>query len=172
MRILSATVSALAILSGAVFTAQADPVEAADPIEAIEPAQESVQTGLAGQDPADIARYILARGAGPAALSPDGERIAFRYGITGKDQIWTMSVRGGQPQQMTFGNGITFFAWAPKGQVLVYGADNNGNEQESHYALDVEAGTERELLPAIEGGFRAFGGFNAKGDKIAYASTA
>lgn len=146
-------------------------VSHADPIDAIEPSAEATQTGLAGQDPADIARYILARGAGPARLSPDGKMIAFSYGITGKTQVWTIPLMGGQPQQMTFGNGITFFAWSPEGQELVYGADNNGNEQESYYALNIAAGTERELLPAIKGGFRSFGGFNAKGDKIAYAST-
>lgn len=144
---------------------------AADPIEAIEPVQEATQTGLAGQDPADIARYILARGAGVARLSPDGEMVAFRYGITGKDQVWTLPVMGGQPQQQTFGNGVTFFAWAPNGRELIYGADNNGNEQESYYALDIEGRTEREVLAAVKDGFRSFGGFNAKGDKFAYAST-
>ena len=143
----------------------------AEPIEAIEPVQEATQTGLAGQDPADIARYILARGAGPAQLSPDGKTVAFRYGITGKDQVWTMSVTGGQAQQQTFGNGVTFFSWTPKGGELIYGADNNGNEQESYYALNIDAGLERELLPAVKDGFRSFGGFNAAGDKIAYAST-
>lgn len=143
----------------------------ADSIEAIEPVQEATKTGLAGQDPADIARYILARGAGPARLSPDGNMVAFRYGITGKNQVWTMPVTGGQPQQQTFGNGVTFFAWAPAGLELVYGADNNGNEQESYYALDIKAGTERELMPAVKDGFRSFGGFSADGSQIAYAST-
>ena len=165
MRKMLLTLSTLALGFGPSAAAQANP------IDAIEPSQEAVQTGLAGQNPANIARYILARGAGEAALSPDGEQIAFRYGITGKDQIWTMPVGGGQPQQMTFGNGVTFFAWAPKGHVLVYGADNNGNEQESYFALDISQGTERELMPAVKGGFRSFGGFNAAGDKIAFSST-
>jgi len=89
-------------------------VATADPIEAIEPSAEAIQTGLAGQDPADIARYILARGAGPARLSPDGKMVAFSYGITGKNQVWTLPISGGQAQQQTFGNGITFFAWAPE----------------------------------------------------------
>ncbi len=165
MRKMLLTLSTLSLGLGLTAAAQDTP------IEAIEPSQEAVQTGLAGQDPANIARYILARGAGEAKLSPDGKWVAFLYGITGKTQIWTMPVTGGQAQQQSFGNGITFFEWAPKGQELIYGADNNGNEQESYYALDLASGTERELLPAIEGGFRAFGGFNAGGNKFAYAST-
>jgi len=144
---------------------------AKDKLEAIEPAAEAIRTGLAGEDPADIARYLLARGAGPAQLSPDGETVAFRYGLTGENQIWTVSASGGQPQQVTFGNGVTFFAWAPEGQVLVYGADNNGNEQESYYRLDLVTGLEGELMPAVKGGFRSFGGFSADGKNIAYAST-
>lgn len=165
MRKIFLTFSILAFIQASTVPALADTVEA------IEPSSETLKVGLAGEYPADIARYILARGAGEAKLSPDGKMIAFRYGITGKNQIWTLPVTGGQAQQQTFGNGVTFFAWAPKGNELVYGADNNGNEQESYYALNIAAGTERELIPAVKGGFRSFGGFNAKGDKIAYAST-
>jgi len=140
-------------------------------IEAIEPTAEALKTGLAGEEPADIARYILASGAGAATLSPDGSTIAFRYDITGQDQIWTLPVNGGQAQQVTFGNGVTFFAWTPEGQNLVYGADNNGNEQESYYVLDLTEGNERELMPAVKGGFRSFGGFSSDGAALAYAST-
>ena len=41
-------------------------------IEAIEPTSEAVSVGVAGEDPADIARYLLASGAGGASISPDG----------------------------------------------------------------------------------------------------
>lgn len=145
--------------------------ENANALEVIEPKAEALQTGLAGENPADIARYLMARGAGQAKLSPDGETIAFRYGITGNDQIWTLPISGGQAQQTTFGNGVTFFEWAPRGKSLIYGADNNGNEQESYYALDLAKGLERELLPAVKGGFRSFGGFSSDGTKLAFAST-
>lgn len=163
------TVSVLTLLCGFDLTVSAAAQD--EKLDAIEPVAEAINMGLAGERPANIARYILARGAGAARLSPDGSMIAFRYGITGKDQVWTMPVTGGQPQQQTFGNGVTFFEWAPNGSRLIYGADNNGNEQESYYLLDLKAGTERELLPAVKGGFRSFGGFSADGKKIAYAST-
>lgn len=163
------SLSAFGLLCAVGFAANSAAQE--QKLDAIEPVVEAIDMGLAGEQPANIARYILARGAGTARLSPDGSMVAFRYGITGKDQVWTLPVTGGQPQQQTFGNGVTFFEWAPRGSQLIYGADNNGNEQESYYLLDLKAGTERELLPAVEGGFRSFGGFSADGKSVAFAST-
>jgi len=142
-----------------------------DMLEFITPEAGALKTGLAGDYPADIARYLMARGAGQAKLSPDGTSIAFNYSITGNNQIWSIPIDGGQAQQLTFGNGVTFFEWTPKGNILLYGADNNGNEQESYFSLDLDAKTEREIFPAVKGGFRSFGGFSPDNKTIAYAST-
>ncbi len=140
-------------------------------LEAISPSSEAVSVGLAGSDPADIARYLMARGAGSAALSPNGETVAFIFSATGERQLWTVPATGGQPRQITFGNGVTFFRWAPDGESLLYGADNNGDEQEAYYRIAADGGTETLVLPAVEGGFRRFGAFSAEGETIAYAST-
>ena len=140
-------------------------------LEAISPSSEAVSVGLAGSDPADIARYLMARGAGSAALSPDGETVAFIFSATGERQLWTVPATGGQPRQITFGNGVTFFRWAPDGESLLYGADNNGDEQEAYYQIAADGGAETLVLPAVEGGFRRFGAFSADGETIAYAST-
>lgn len=148
-------------------------------LEYIEPIEEGVSVGLAGEDPADIARYLLASGAGPSRLSPDGSVIVYRSGVTGKNQLWTMPVTGGQPQQLTFGNGVTFFEWLPtsrqkeKGGApqLVYGADNNGDEQESYFFIRADGSEEVEILAAAENGFRVFGGFSQDGTQMSYAST-
>jgi len=138
-------------------------------IEAIEPNDEPIRVGMAGEDPADIARYLLASGARSAQLSPDGEVLAFSWSVSGESQLWTMPAAGGQPRRLTFGSGITFFRWSPDGQRLVYGADNDGNEQPAFYSITADGSTERQLLPAAEGGFRSFGDF--AGDDIVYAST-
>ncbi|MAN73392.1 MAG: dipeptidyl aminopeptidase [Henriciella sp.] len=140
-------------------------------IEAMSPEDEAVNVGLAGQDPANIARYLLASGAGGAGLSPDGETIAFRWDVTGEAQLWTLPAEGGQPRQLTFGNGITFSAWAPDSETLVYGADNDGNEQESYYRIAADGSSEALVLPAVEGGFRVFGDFGRDGETVAFAST-
>lgn len=140
---------------------------------AIEPMGERVGISLAGADPADIDRYLQAAngGVGGARLSPDGQTIAFRWAITGISQLWVMDVSGGQPKQLTFGNGVRFFRWTPGGDELLYGADNDGNEQEAYYVIKRDGTAERLVFPASEGGFRVFGGFQGDQASIVYAST-
>lgn len=140
---------------------------------AIEPTGERVSISLAGADPADIDRYIQAAngGVGGGRLSPDGKTVAFRWSITGIPQLWVMDVIGGQPKQLTFGNGIQFFRWMPDGEGLLYGADNNGDEQEAYYVIQLDGTSERLVFPASEGGFRVFGGFQGDTGAIVFAST-
>ena len=142
-------------------------------LEAIEPTNEPVRVGLAGADPADIGRYILASsgGAGGARLSPDGSQVAFTWSITGEPQLWTVSAEGGQPRRLTYGNGITFFRWTPGEPRLLYGADNDGNEQEAYYVITADGLRESVLMPATAGGFRRFGDFVSGASRIVYAST-
>jgi hypothetical protein len=141
-------------------------------IEAIEPTNQKLSLSLAGESPADISRFVLAsnQGASGALLSPNGETIAFSWSITGIRQIWLMPSAGGQPRQLTFGNGISTYRWSPDGKALFYSADNNGNEQEAYYQISVDGTQEVELLPAAAGGFRVFGDF-IDNDTIAFAST-
>lgn len=137
----------------------------------ISPENESVVVGQAGDDPADIGRYLLARGASAAQVSPDGSKIAFRYSVTGAPQLWVVSTQGGQMQQLTFGNGITFFRWAPDSDQILYGADNDGNEQESYALINADGSNEKVVLPPVSGGFRSFGDFSVDGHTIYFAST-
>ncbi|MEQ8434157.1 MAG: S9 family peptidase [Oceanicaulis sp.] len=139
-------------------------------IEAIEPASEAVRVGMAGDDPADIARYLLASGARGASLSPDGRTIAFSWSVTGEPQLWVMPALGGQPKRLTFSSGVTFYRWLPDGSGLIYGADNDGDEQPAFYRISTDGTEESVVLPAAEGGFRVFGDFAGGGDFV-YAST-
>lgn len=138
-------------------------------IEAIEPKDEAVTVGNAGDDPADIARYILASGAS-GTISPDGKMIAMTWRITGTPQLWVVPVEGGQPKQLTFGNGITFFHWTPDSKAILYGADNNGNEQESFNLVTADGVVEQELIPAKDGAFRILGGFLPDGQSLLFSS--
>lgn len=170
LRFLSA-VSAAALIGGAA-QAQFGGQSGADmSIEAIEPTDEAVSVGVAGEDPADIARYLLASGARGAQISPDGAHIAFSWGITGEPQLWMMPALGGQPKRMTFGSGVTFFRWLPDASGLIYGADNDGNEQPAFYRISTDGAEEAVVLPAAEGGFRSFGDFAADGSGFVYSST-
>ncbi len=144
---------------------------AQESLEPITPSDEKISVGLAGEQPPDIARFLLARGALNVKMSPDGKHVAFLQSYTGSRQLWMLDVNGGQPRQITFGNGVTFFEWTPSGQRILYGADNDGNEQESYYLVSVDGQSERLVLPAVSGGFRQFGAFSPDGARFAYAST-
>ena len=80
-------VAAILAATGLTLTVAADTTwDNPDDIPVIEP----VTVGLAGEQPADIVRYLLARGAQSALISPDGSKIAFRYTVTGERQLWVV----------------------------------------------------------------------------------
>lgn len=140
-------------------------------LEAIEPTPEPIRIGLAGEFPADIARFLLVQGVSGAQLSPRGDYVAVSKSITGEPQLWLIPTDGSQARQLSFGNGITFFRWAPDGHSLVYGADNAGDEQEAYFRISVDGQREAELVPALPGAFRFFGGLLPDDRSIVFAST-
>jgi len=134
------------------------------------PVAEPVTVGLAGEKPADIVRYLYARGARSASMAPDGTSIAFSYDVTGEPQLWLVDGDGGWPQQLTFGTGITGFDWAPDSKHLLVRRDAEGNEREGYYLLSRDGTRETQLLP-LSSAFRAFGMFSEDGSQILYSST-
>ncbi len=144
-----------------------------DDIPVIEP----VTVGLAGEQPADIVRYLMARGALQMArgalqtrISPDGKTVAFAYRVTGEPQLWVVDAAGGWPRQLTFGSGISFFRWSPDGRHLLVGRDTDGNEREGYFLLSIE-GTEEHQLRPLSDAYREFGMFSADGSQILFSST-
>jgi len=134
------------------------------------PVIEPVTVGLAGEKPADIVRYLMARGALQTGLSPDGSKVAFSNRVTGEPQLWVVDSAGGWPTQLTFGKGITFFRWAPDGENLLVGRDADGNEREGYYLLSLDGTQERQLLP-LSDAFRSFGMFSSDGSQFLFSST-
>ena len=139
-------------------------------IEAMEPDGSEVDIGLAGEEPVDIARYLLASGAGGAQLSPDGELVAYSSSVTGQPEVWVVPATGGQPHQLTFRTNPIEIFWVPDGSGLLYSADRNGNEQPGYFWISRDGTQEREILPAAEGDFRIFGGFADDGSFV-FSST-
>lgn len=140
-------------------------------LEAIVPTKEINSVGMAGDQPADISRYLLANGASGAQISPDGDQVVYRSSITGTSQLWSIESGGGEPRQLTFGQGITFFRWLPNSSGLVYGADNNGNERETYFTIDRYGATERTIFPAADGGFRVLGDIADDNKTFYFSST-
>ena len=134
------------------------------------PKIEPVTVGLAGEQPADIVRYLMVRGAGQTRISPDGETIAFSYRVTGEPQLWLVDSEGGWPRQITFGTGIRTFAWHPDGEHLLVTRDADGNEREGYFLITTDGTQERQLLP-LSDAFRAFGMFSKDGSEFLYSST-
>ncbi|MDX1405276.1 MAG: S9 family peptidase [Woeseiaceae bacterium] len=134
------------------------------------PVIEPVTVGLAGEQPADIVRYLLARGALQTRISPDGESVAFSYRVTGEPQLWLVDANGGWPRQLTFGSAVSFFRWTPDNRHLLVGRDFNGNEREGYALLSVDGTQERQILPQSEA-FREFGTFSPDGGQFVYSST-
>lgn len=150
--------------SGAESSAQASAAPRPEDVPEVGP----VRLGLAG-DAADVVRYLMVRTAYAPRMSPDGRALAYRTSTTGAPQLWVVG-EDGAPDQRTFGEPITFHAWSPTGEGLIYGSDRGGNEREAFYWMSPDGTRERELLPPSEA-FRSFGGFSRDGRRIAYATT-
>ena len=172
-RLLTTTCIAIALLPAAAGAQESfGGASGADlSIEATEPDNAPVSIGKAGEYPADIARYLLAGGAGAADLSPDGQTIAFARDITGQPELWVMPATGGQARQVTYLTGVGAPRWTPDGSALFYSADRDGNEQPGYFTISADGMEEREVLPAARGDFRSFGAFGDDGSFL-YASTA
>jgi len=125
---------------------------------------------LAGSDKPDIVRFLMANGALDSELSPDGSKVAFSSRLTGVPQLWVVDAEGGWPRQLTFGSGISFFAWTPDGASLLVARDTEGDEREGYTLLSLDGRRERRLLPQSVA-FREFGGFSPDGAQLVYAST-
>lgn len=125
---------------------------------------------LAGDPRPDISRFLHVRTASAPSLSPDGKRVAYRTNTSGQPQLWVADTSGGPPEQLTFGETVTFHKWSPSGEWIVYGTDRGGDEREGYYLISPDGMLERELL-APSNAFREFGGFTRDGRQIAYATT-
>ncbi len=134
------------------------------------PRPEPMSLGLAGDPRPDILRFLMVQRAWAPSLNPIGSHLAFRSDMSGRPQLWITDTQGVWPVQLTFGESVTFHAWSPAGDLILYGSDRGGNEREGYFVITPDGTRERELL-APSGGFRVFGGFSPDGARIAYAAT-
>jgi dipeptidyl aminopeptidase/acylaminoacyl peptidase len=160
--------SALILVSAPIATSAQDIVPTPNPNDIPQPVPAEIT--LAGDPRPDIGRFLNVRTAGAPSLSPDGRRLAFSTQISGSPQLWVVDRPGGWPRQLTFGEAVTFHAWSPAGDWILYGTDRGGNEREGFYLITPDGTRERQLLAPAEA-FRVFGEFTRDGGQIAYATT-
>jgi dipeptidyl aminopeptidase/acylaminoacyl peptidase len=115
-------------------------------------------------------RYLKVRGAWGAVWSPDGRRVAFITEITGVPQVWEVAAEGDSwPEQLTFHEErISYAAYSPKGDEILFGMDAGGNERSQLFLLD--DGEVKDLTSAPEA-IHYPGGFSPDGRRIAYTAT-
>ena len=67
---------------------------------------------------------------GQPRFSPDGRTLAFVSDRTGADQVWIMAVDGGEPIQVTRGEGVGTFAWSADGRSILFTAPETPSAEE------------------------------------------
>ncbi|HET9047585.1 MAG TPA: S41 family peptidase [Chiayiivirga sp.] len=87
-----------------------------------------------------------------AALSPDGQRVAFTASYAGAEEAYVMPTAGGTPKRVSFDNGRALVVgWSAQGEVL-YGtvaAGGTGGSQRVIAAVNPDT-LQRRILPVAE----------------------
>jgi len=107
------------------------------------------------------------------APSPDGRQVAFVANTSGNMNLWTLDLdTGRQVQRTSFRRrAVRSVHWSPRGDVLVFAADRDGDENQQLFCLDLNSGWPERL--AVHAGaqfFPAVEPFSADGSRFIYAA--
>lgn len=120
---------------------------------------------------ADIRRFAQIRAASDPSFSPDGRRIAFLTNITGQNQVWTVPIEGGWPEQVTWGDRrATLAVYSPVATELIVARDRDGNEREQLWLIHESGDDERLLTAGAPEAIHLFGGWAPDGWRIAFSA--
>ena len=121
--------------------------------------------------PASARPFLSVRGQTGAAVSPDGERIAYLDSATGSAQVWLVERPMGYPVQVThFADRATHVSWNPAGDRLLVAGDVGGDEREDLLLVRPDGSRPVVLARGAEGR-QEVGGFTPDGQGLVYAST-
>jgi len=93
-----------------------------------------------------------------AAISPDGQTVAFTAEYEGPTDVYTMPVQGGLPQRRTWDGGAYAAGWSPDGRMLVETRRYSTLPEPQLVAIDNRG--KREIIPlaqAAEGAYSTDG---------------
>lgn len=82
------------------------------------------------------------------SFSPSGERLAFVTSLSGLPQVWTVSARGGWPNQVTaLDDQISSVQWSPTSDLLAFSLAPGGGMNSQTYLVEPDGTEIRRLTP-------------------------
>jgi eukaryotic-like serine/threonine-protein kinase len=103
---------------------------------------------------------------GYVRLSPDGKQVVFNFKGGGVINVWTASLAGGEPKQITFDKeGMGFPAWSPDGKLIAFQMQRG---DDTHIAVIPSEGGTPTQLTSDRGQSWAYG-WSPDGDKVLFA---
>jgi TolB protein len=99
-------------------------------------------------------------------LAPDGTEIAFNSRKDGTSNVWLVSVKGGEPRQLTFEKELTGFPrWSPDSRFIAYEIKKGDNTQ--LYIIPREGGESAQIT--FDRGENFTGEWSPDGKRISFA---
>jgi dipeptidyl aminopeptidase/acylaminoacyl peptidase len=97
-------------------------------------------------------QFTATRLYGTAAYSPDGSQIAYVDNVTGQHNLWVMPSGGGIPRQLTTfsDNTVRHMDWSPDGKVLAFSADQDGDENQQIYLVELAGSWPERITDNLE----------------------
>jgi dipeptidyl aminopeptidase/acylaminoacyl peptidase len=136
------------------FVAAAFPVKPAAQIDThLQPTDPKAVQSLAnaGATPVPIDDLYYTRSIGGASWSPDGKDIVLATNLSGRTNLWKVSVAGSWPIQLAQSDEAQLYpTYSPDGKWIVYQQDKGGNELYDLYAIPSSGGTPINLTNTPE----------------------
>jgi dipeptidyl aminopeptidase/acylaminoacyl peptidase len=95
----------------------------------------------AAAHPIPVADLFYTRSVNGGAWSPDGKQVVLTTNLTGRSNLWKLSVSGSWPVQLVQSDERQFSAtWSPDGKWIAYQQDSGGNELWDIWAVPADGG--------------------------------
>ena len=86
-----------------------------------------------------------------ATVSPAGDRVAFYYEVSGRNELHVLDVATGEHEQVSDGevprNARWGLQWSADGEQVYFHLDDDGNEQNDVWAFDLGDSAWTDLTP-------------------------